>query len=70
MNDMEDKQLPQDKEAEKTVLATIMADKNALPEVRQMLDVEAFYYETHREIYKAQLAISERGDFPDLITVF
>lgn len=69
MNDMEDKQLPQDKEAEKTVLATIMADKNALPEVRQMLDVEAFYYETHREIYKAQLAISERGDFPDLITV-
>ena len=69
MNDMEDKQLPHDKEAEKTVLATIMADKNALPEVRQMLDVEAFYYETHREIYKAQLAISERGDFPDLITV-
>lgn len=69
MNDMEDKQLPQDKEAEKTVLATIMADKNALTEVRQMLDVEAFYYETHREIYKAQLAISERGDFPDLITV-
>lgn len=69
MNDMEDKQLPQDKEAEKTVLATIMADKNALPEVRQMLDVEAFYCETHREIYKAQLAISERGDFPDLIAV-
>lgn len=62
-------EFPQSIEAEKAVLATIMADRNALPEVRQMLDVEAFYYETHREIYKAQLAISERGDFPDLITV-
>lgn len=62
-------EFPQSIEAEKAVLATIMADRNALTEVRQMLDVEAFYYETHREIYKAQLAISERGDFPDLITV-
>lgn len=62
-------EFPQSIEAEKAVLATIMADRNALTEVRQMLDVEAFYYETHREIYKAQIAISERGDFPDLITV-
>lgn len=66
---MEDKQLPQSIEAEKAVLATIMADRNALPEVRQTLDAEAFYSEKHREIYRAQLAVSERGDFPDLIAV-
>ena len=62
-------ELPQSIEAEKAVLATIMADRNALPEVRLMLGVEAFYSEKHREIYRAQLAISERGDFPDLIAV-
>lgn len=66
---MEDKVLPSSEEAEKLVLATIMTEKNALSDVRELLSVEAFYYQKHREIYKAALKIADRGDFPDIIAV-
>lgn len=66
---MEDKVLPSSEEAEKLVLATIMTEKNALSSVRELLTVEAFYYQKHREIYEAALRIADRGDFPDIIAV-
>lgn len=66
---MEDKVLPSSEEAERLVLATIMTEKNALSSVRELLTVEAFYYEKHREIYKAAMEIADRGDFPDIIAV-
>lgn len=66
---MEDKVLPSSEEAEKLVLATIMTEKNALSDVRELLSVEAFYCQKHREIYKAALKIADRGDFPDIIAV-
>lgn len=66
---MEDKVLPSSEEAERAVLATVMSEKNALVEVRDMLPVDAFYFEKHREIYRAVLSISDKGDFPDIISV-
>ena len=66
---MEDKVLPSSEEAEKLVLATIMTEKNALSDVRELLSVEAFYCQKYREIYKAALKIADRGDFPDIIAV-
>ena len=63
------KTLPSSEESEQIVLAAIMTEKNALNEIRQMLDVKAFYFEKHREIYSAACDIGGRGDFPDIITV-
>ena len=64
-----DKTLPNNEEAERMVLATVMREKNALAEIRDMLPVDAFYYENHREIYRAVLSVADRGDFPDIIAV-
>lgn len=66
---MKDKELPHDCEAEKLVLGTIMTERSALDEVREVLCEDAFYEDFHRSIYRSILAISERGDRPDMVTV-
>lgn len=61
--------LPCSEEAERIVLSAIMSEKNALPEIREILSIDAFYFPKHQEIYKACLAVSDRGDFPDIVSV-
>lgn len=63
------RQMPCCEEAEKVVLGTIMTDRNALAEIRDLLTVEAFYFEKHREIYSACLKVADRGENTDIITV-
>lgn len=63
------KPMPCCEEAEKVVLGTIMTDRNALPEVRELLTVEAFYFQNHREIYAACLKVADRGEETDIVTV-
>lgn len=58
-----------DEDAEKLVLGTIMIDRNALEEVRDMLSKECFYNSFHQEIYKAIIQVASSGDRPDMITV-
>lgn len=58
-----------DEDAEKIVLGTIITERNALEEVRELLSEESFYYPFHRQIYKAVLQVSSSGDRPDIITV-
>lgn len=58
-----------DEDAEKLVLGTIMIDRNALEEVRDMLSKECFYNSFHQEIYNAIMQIASSGDRPDMITV-
>lgn len=64
-----DKLLPSEPQAERLVLGTIMTGRNALNEVRDILSPECFYDKLNREIYEAIIAIYERGDSPDLVTV-
>lgn len=51
------------------VLGTIMSDRKALDEVREILTPESFYVDFHAAIYRAILEIDGRGERPDLISV-
>lgn len=64
-----DKQLPNCIEAELLVLGTIMTDRNALSEVRELLSVDSFYNEKHKEIYKACIEVADKGENTDIVTV-
>lgn len=66
---MDNKVLPHDIEAEKLVLGTIMSDRNALNEVRDILTPDCFYDKYNREIYLAITQIDSRGESPDMIMV-
>lgn len=61
--------LPRDEEAERIVLGTIMTDRKALDEVREILTPESFYVNFHAAVYKAILEVDARGERPDIITV-
>lgn len=60
---------PRNEEAERIVLGTILSDRKALAEVRELLTVDSFYIPFHAAIYKAVLEVDARGDRPDIITV-
>ena len=64
-----DKLLPNEPQAEKLVLGTIMTERNALNEVRDILSPESFYNKLNRAVYEAITAIDARGESPDLVTV-
>lgn len=66
---MENETLPHSDEAECLVLGTVMNEKNALPFVREMLPVEAFYQDKHREIYRSIIDVADKGNFPDIVMV-
>lgn len=66
---MENNILPHDLNVEKLVLGTLMSERNALSEVREVLNEACFYNDFHREIYKAILCVADRGDSPDIVMV-
>ena len=64
-----DKLLPSEPQAERLVLGTIMTERNALNEVRDILSPDCFYDKLNRAVYEAITAIDARGESPDLVTV-
>lgn len=62
--------MPQAPEAEKVVLGTLLSDSNTLNDVRDVLPVDSFYITKHKGIYQAILNVSDKGEHPDIITVF
>lgn len=62
--------MPQAPEAEKVVLGTLLSDSNTLNDVRDVLPVDSFYITKHKEIYQAILNVADKGEHPDIITVF
>lgn len=66
---MDNRVMPHDTDAEKVILGTIMTERNALSEIRDILTPECFYNSFHRSIYEAILEIDKRGDRPDLIAI-
>lgn len=63
------KLLPHEPEAERLVLGTIMTDRNAFNEVRELLSPACFYDKFNRELFEAILAIDARGESPDMVAV-
>ncbi len=60
---------PQALEAEAAVLGAILLDPEALPKVMHFLRPEHFYSSAHRKVYEAILALFDRKETCDLITV-
>lgn len=58
-----------DEDAEKIVLGTLITERNAYDEVRELLDENCFYGDFHKEVYKAIVQITSAGERPDMITV-
>lgn len=60
---------PQNVDAEESILGGILLDPEALGRVADLLKPEAFYINTHKEIYKATLALHHQGKPTDLMSV-
>ncbi len=60
---------PQDLDAEKSVLGSILLDSDSLVKVIEFLIPDHFYKDSHRVIYAAMVALYENRDPCDLITV-
>ncbi len=60
---------PQAIPLEEAVLGALMLDREALPQVMDILRSESFYLESHQHIYKAIIKLFERSNPVDLLTV-
>jgi replicative DNA helicase len=60
---------PQNTEAEQSVLGSLLIDPDAIIKVASFLRAEDFYRETHQAIYLAMLALHERRQPADFVTV-
>lgn len=60
---------PQSVEAEQAVLGTILLQPDALMQVVEIIKADDFYRDTHKTIFTAMLALFDRREPHDLITV-
>ncbi len=60
---------PQNLEAEESVLGGILLDPDALDRIIEIMSAADFYRDAHRTIFETMLALSERGEPIDLITL-
>ncbi|MGI6216045.1 MAG: replicative DNA helicase [Coriobacteriales bacterium] len=64
-----DRVIPQNNEAEKSVLAAMMLDPEILEEAFLVIKEEAFYKPSHQKIFRAMKELSANGNPVDQITV-
>jgi replicative DNA helicase len=60
---------PQSVDAEECVLGAILLDNSALDRVLELITPDDFYREAHRKIYRAIIALTERNEPVDIITL-
>jgi replicative DNA helicase len=60
---------PHSDEAEKSVLGSIILDKDALYEIVEFLKAEDFYSEMHKEIFQAAADLYQKSEPVDILTV-
>jgi len=60
---------PQNLEAEQSVLGSLMIDKDAIVKVAEFLLPSHFYRDAHSDIYNAVLALYEKREPSDIVTV-
>ena len=61
--------LPHNLEAERSVLGAILVHNDAFNTAAQVIDGRDFYRDAHRRIFDRMVALSERGDAIDFITL-
>ncbi|MCR5177113.1 MAG: replicative DNA helicase [Anaerovibrio sp.] len=64
-----DRMPPQNIDAEQAVLGAMLIKKDAIAEVSQILKPEDFYRDAHKIIYKAMLALFNKNEPADIVTV-
>ena len=67
--ELPDKLPPQSIEAERSLLGSLMLDKNAIIKVADFLQSRDFYKRIHQEIYQAILELFDKGEPIDLLSV-
>ncbi len=60
---------PHNKEAEQSVLGSVLIEKDAIIKIADLLEPDDFYYDTHKLIYEAMLDLYARHDPIDLLTL-
>ncbi len=60
---------PHSTDAEVAVLGAMLIDKAAVSKVVEIIDEECFYHDNHKTMFKAMLAMFERGVTIDIITL-
>jgi replicative DNA helicase len=65
----QDRTLPHNAEAERTVLGAILVDNQAFNSAAEVLSRDDFYREAHRRVFEAMAALAERSQPIDLVTL-
>lgn len=60
---------PYDKEAERSVIYSLLMDNTYLKDIKMIISADDFYMPANREIYAAMLSLSESGTPVDIVTV-
>ncbi len=60
---------PQNLEAEMSVLGAVLLENEALNRALEILIPDDFYRDTHRQIFKALVSLSDRSEPADLVTL-
>src|SRR5436190_12833011 len=63
------RQTPWSNEAEQAVLGAMLLDQDAALKAAELLDDTMFYRESHRLLFRSMLALTERGDVIDPVTL-
>ena len=61
--------MPQNTEAERSILGAILLDNNALNAAIEKLKPEDFFHDHHRRIYQQMIALGETQQAIDLVTL-
>src|ERR1039458_6716126 len=61
--------LPQNLEAERSILGAILLDNNALNAAVEKLKPEDFFHDHHRRIYQQMITLGETQQAIDLVTL-
>lgn len=67
--ELPDKLPPQSIEAEKSLLGSLLLDKNAIVKVADFLKSRDFYKKVHQEIYQAMVELFEKSEPIDLLSL-
>src|ERR1044071_4426978 len=64
-----DRRPPYSEDAEQAVLSAMLMDQDAVLRATETVDDTMFYAERHRRIFRAMIAIAERGGVVDPLTL-
>ena len=64
-----DRRPPYSEDAEQAVLGAMMIDTDAVMRASEIVDDTMFYREAHRRLFRAMLALTERRDVVDPLTL-